>query len=254
MSLERYFAGDGALGYLQAQAACLAAVGSPAFNVAFLELVETVIKADQCMVFSYQEPRPECYLSYAQNPNKFATNIAQRYLRSGFRDDPLRPMVDELRGTDDVRVVNFADIKDGMSQDYLETFFVAQEISDKISVICSGRGETLVLNFYRYQQNGPFVVSAPALRTAFWQTIAHMALLHFTDPGRSALTSPLNSLSAREKDICEAMLQGHTSEAIAWRLDISPNTVKTYRQRAYAKLGINSKSALFALCNGPSGR
>jgi DNA-binding CsgD family transcriptional regulator len=44
------------------------------------------------------------------------------------------------------------------------------------------------------------------------------------------------------------VLDGLTSDAIAWRLDISLNTVKTYRKRAYAKLGINSKTALFTLC------
>jgi DNA-binding CsgD family transcriptional regulator len=74
--------------------------------------------------------------------------------------------------------------------------------------------------------------------------------MHYTSKLSQDLRSPLNSLSQREKVICEAMLKGLTSDAIAWELDLSVNTVNTYRQRAYSKLGINSKSALFALCSG----
>lgn len=248
MSLESFFSGQGAVTYLQASAACLSAIGTQGFNTAFLDIIESVIKADQCMIFSYKGTRPECYLSYAPRQNTAALNSAQRYLRDGFRTDPLQRFIEATKGTRSVQVVNLDDLKDEMPPDYRETFFSARGIIDKMSIICSDGQETLVLNFYRFEENGRFAVSDTSLRLPFWTTIAHMALLHFSNARLDDLTSPLNSLSAREKSICEAMLNGMTSEAIAWRLDISPSTVKTYRQRAYAKLGINSKSALFALC------
>lgn len=251
MSLESYFSGKGAPKYLQALADCMKTIGSPEFNAAFLAVIESVIKADQCMIFSYRDVRPECYLSYTRRHKKTATNLAQKYLREGFRDDPLRPIIHEVRITGETRIINFSEIRALMPRDYFDTFFGSRGIGDKISIISSGKSETLVLSFYRFEENGDFVVSDDALRLPFWEVISQMAQLHFSDPDSMELKNPLNSLSAREKDICEAMLNGLTSDAIAWRLDISANTVKTYRQRAYAKLGINSKTALFALCKCP---
>ena len=40
---------------------------------------------------------------------------------------------------------------------------------------------------------------------------------------------------------------GYRAEAIAARLDISPNTVATHRKRGYAKLHISSHTELFGI-------
>lgn len=251
MSLESFFSGKGAPKYLQSMSNCLLAIGSPEFNSQFLDLIENVIRADQCMIFSYKTDRPDCYLSYIRRHKKSALNIAQRYLREGYRDDPLRPVVNKVRDTGQTVICSLSEIQTKMSEEYYDTYFNARGISDKISVISARRDEALVLNFYRFEENGHFGVSEDSLRVPFWGSVASMALLHFLDPDSLELKTPLNSLSTREKAICEAMLNGMTTDSIAWRLDISPSTVKTYRQRAYAKLGINSKAALFALCRNP---
>ncbi|MFC6668732.1 response regulator transcription factor [Marinobacterium aestuariivivens] len=55
------------------------------------------------------------------------------------------------------------------------------------------------------------------------------------------------SLSEREAQICEMILQGHTAKTIGRRLSLSENSVVTYRKRAYRKLGISRKSELIEL-------
>jgi DNA-binding CsgD family transcriptional regulator len=54
-------------------------------------------------------------------------------------------------------------------------------------------------------------------------------------------------LTARELDVCVRLLQGLTHEGIACDLDLSVPTVKTYRNRAFSRLGIHFRNELFAL-------
>lgn len=54
-------------------------------------------------------------------------------------------------------------------------------------------------------------------------------------------------LTGRERDVCERLLKGWTHDGIAADLRVSPATVKTYRDRAFARLGIHHRNELFAL-------
>jgi len=54
-------------------------------------------------------------------------------------------------------------------------------------------------------------------------------------------------LSRREKEICDLLLSGCASDAIALRLQISRHTVKDHRKNIFRKLQIVSLAELFAL-------
>ena len=54
-------------------------------------------------------------------------------------------------------------------------------------------------------------------------------------------------LTAREVQVADLTMQGLSYTEIADELELSPNTIKTYRQSLYAKLGINSRRELFAM-------
>ena len=53
-------------------------------------------------------------------------------------------------------------------------------------------------------------------------------------------------LSPREQAVALMILKGHSNESIALNLGVSLATVKTHRQRIYAKLSISSQRELFA--------
>ena len=53
-------------------------------------------------------------------------------------------------------------------------------------------------------------------------------------------------MPAREMEVCARLLQGMSHDGIACDLGISPTTVKTYRNRAFARLGIHRNNELFA--------
>ena len=53
-------------------------------------------------------------------------------------------------------------------------------------------------------------------------------------------------LSAREREIVELVLAGHTSREVAAALGITKSSVDTYRARVFRKLGVDSRSELYA--------
>lgn len=58
---------------------------------------------------------------------------------------------------------------------------------------------------------------------------------------------PFIKLSNRETEVCDRILKGMTAEAIADELQLAVSSVSTLRKRAYNKIGISSRSQLFAL-------
>jgi DNA-binding NarL/FixJ family response regulator len=65
-------------------------------------------------------------------------------------------------------------------------------------------------------------------------------------------TSPLESLSRRERQILQLIAEGKTSAEVGAMLFLSPKTVDTYRSRMMHKLGIGDLPNLvkFAIQNG----
>lgn len=70
--------------------------------------------------------------------------------------------------------------------------------------------------------------------------------------GERRAASPLESLSKRERDILQHIVDGRSNKDTARLLNISVKTVETYRSRMLQKLGINNTAELvkFAIGHG----
>ena len=55
---------------------------------------------------------------------------------------------------------------------------------------------------------------------------------------------PLAALSEREREVLQLLAEGHDSQVIASKINLSPKTVHTYRSRIMHKLGLNDTTAL----------
>jgi DNA-binding NarL/FixJ family response regulator len=66
------------------------------------------------------------------------------------------------------------------------------------------------------------------------------------------LKSPIESLSVREREVLQLVVEGKSSAEIAGILSLSPKTVETYRSRLMQKLNINDIPSLvkFAIQHG----
>jgi DNA-binding NarL/FixJ family response regulator len=68
---------------------------------------------------------------------------------------------------------------------------------------------------------------------------------------QSVTRSPLERLSAREREVLHRTVEGYSSMQIALQLSLSRKTIDTYRSRLMVKLGVSNRSALirFAIQN-----
>lgn len=76
------------------------------------------------------------------------------------------------------------------------------------------------------------------------------------DGGDAVIQDPLGGLSARERQVMQMVVEGHTSAEAGLRLGLSPKSIDTYRSRLMAKLGIDDLPTLvkFALRHGLTGK
>jgi len=68
--------------------------------------------------------------------------------------------------------------------------------------------------------------------------------LELNAPFRAGRASPLESLSARERQVLQLVVEGRSSAQIAASIHLSPKTVETYRGRLMTKLGVRDVPAL----------
>lgn len=213
--------------------ACLALAGQDGWATPFLALVAAT-GAAQVMVFSYRDDHAACLLSRNFNAQALGGMLAEDYLDDWFRQDPLVAEVMALpagglmlaRGTPEVPAA------------YRARFFDRPGLAGKTAVLTAGARLRLIVNLYWTEAASQG--SLPAL-------LGRLALQHF-EARLSEEPAALAVLSDRERAVCLGMLAGKKAEAIAADLGVAPSSVVTYRRRAYEKLGISSRGALFAIC------
>lgn len=219
---------------------CLAALGTEAFAPAFADFVET-LGIDQIMVFAINADHARCLLSRHFSRAALAGQLAETYLDGWYLEDPLLP---DLRaaapGT--VTLCRFDGIEARMSPEYRRIFFDAPGLLTKTTLLAVGTRLRLFVSLYQTGTDRP----APDLA----RLAGRLALMHFEASGQSTTPPALAVLSTRERAVCLGILSGQKAEAIAADLNVAPSTVITYRKRAYAKLGITSRTSLFAICKG----
>jgi DNA-binding CsgD family transcriptional regulator len=142
--------------------------------------------------------------------------------------------------------------------------YEAHGVAERLSIVRQQADDTVfAINFYRHVHQRAFsdgqVAALEGLAPALLAlTQKHLALAQPPAPDRPAASASLQSLAqrltrlngqltARELDVCARLLQGMTQEGVATDLGLSLPTVRTYRNRAFARLGIHFRNELFAL-------
>lgn len=93
------------------------------------------------------------------------------------------------------------------------------------------------------EYNGAPMSPAIARKTLKWLKEGH-------GPGEPKKTSPvIDILTDREQELLRLLVEGHDYKAIAQKLFISPQTVRTHISRIYEKLHINSKAQAILLAH-----
>jgi DNA-binding CsgD family transcriptional regulator len=133
-------------------------------------------------------------------------------------------------------------------------------LAERLSVAAlEADGSLLAVNLYHHEHQGAFSAAererfadiAPLLLVAVRRQLALARADGDGAPAaqaspRQRLASACPKLTPRELDICERLLRGYSHDGVAADLGLTVATVKTYRARAFARLGLHFRSELFA--------
>jgi len=183
--------------------------------------------------------------------NNFAAHRGiDNYIRFTHRINPMLGAVGALRARD----FSLRPVKADAVASYVE-LTTEEELGfrtvgwprrqEEIGLYLESRAGLIELGFYRPRGRS----GAPANKVRALQALAaplgaafdrHQELVARDTPLRGG------ALSAREREVCDLLLLGCSSVAIALRLNISRHTVKDHRKRIFRKLQIGSLAELFA--------
>lgn len=152
--------------------------------------------------------------------------------------------------------------------------YEAHGVRERISVVEHEGNSVFAVNLYRHDHQRPFTdaqiaafegVAVPLLELARKHILLTTARPHadkrlaggarLAQPTPATLTAVQlrerllalsGELTMRELDVCVRLAQGMTHDGIAGDLGLGIATVKTYRNRAFARLGIHFRNELFA--------
>jgi len=116
---------------------------------------------------------------------------------------------------------------------------------EELDLYVEADGSLVEFGFYRERRRCPVPAERVATLHRLSMPVAAAFTRHFAldrQPRRLAAR-----LSAREREVCDLLLRGCSSEAIALRLGISRHTVKDHRKHIFRKLAVGSLAELFAL-------
>jgi DNA-binding CsgD family transcriptional regulator len=145
-------------------------------------------------------------------------------------------------------------------QAHRAAIYSRHQIRERLSLVDeSNSNRFLALNLYRYAAPDCLEVdhidAIEAIATAVLACVQkHIEISEraFASPQirpRESLIDLCPVLTTRELDTCVGLLLGRTYDGIAADLDLSVATVKTYRMRAFDKLGVHSRAELYAKLN-----
>ena len=134
-----------------------------------------------------------------------------------------------------------------------ERIYTRHKLRERLSIVSRDKaGGLLAINLYRHEDLPVFtdeevdwVGTSASLLTSCVQR--HLELAGAQDDAPHGV---LAGLTRREREVCERLLRGWTYEGVAADLGVAAGTVKTYRDRAFDRLGIHHRNELFALAMG----
>lgn len=149
--------------------------------------------------------------------------------------------------------------------EHRKAIYIRHGLRERVSLVAGdasggGGGGVLAVNLYRGMEQSSFRDDEVDLLCSLAPPLLATVQLHLrlTAPqhaehmqGGDAVTlnpepAALAGLPRREREVCQRLLRGWTYDGIAADLGISAGTVKTYRNRAFERMGLHHRNELFA--------
>lgn len=243
--------------------AVIAAMGEDGFAPALTSLLQGVAPYTYTVVFGYSgAARPlDLYDDFPASKRRIFVSDYQEgpYLLDPFYLAATRPVPAGLYRIRDLAPDRF------YQGEYFRNYYVQTGLAEEIGFFVDfPQGATVILSLMRDER--PFQNREMKALAELRPVVEAAIRRHWADlPARfdqssqtrqgSAIESQLDRsfhsfgdgvLTAREREIVEHTLKGHSAEAVGRILGISPGTVRIHRRNIYAKLRISSQGELFS--------
>ena len=229
------------------------AIGDPDFGGQLIATIRSVSEADHVMAFAFLPNQPpRVVVSAGMFDEAAAARAAATYAGSLYLLDP---NYGAIRRSRQGSAWFEAMAADG-GEHFQEAFFGACGVSDAIAfancqkdivfyvIIMRGGGQKFAKGqTWLLMQLGEVIVAN--IHKHFSYMHALNGKNQFVIDRVLAEAPAFAMLTPRERRVCLGILTGYTSESIGFNLEISINSVLTYRKRLYDKLDISSQNELF---------
>jgi DNA-binding CsgD family transcriptional regulator len=247
-----------------AQAALIGMIphlGSPGFKRHALAAINLGLASGSWSVYRIRRDAPPvCYLSESHGRPDTTPACLHAYRTWLYRHDRTFEALSD-GAIDRVRALHLtaADVPDARHR---HAIYERHQLRERLSVAAAGPDDSILsVNLYRHadqpgfgeRELALFSHLAPGLFAMVARQIELCAPAASLPGGltreryRDILLQLEPALPQRELDVCVRLLGGMSHDGIACDLGISATTVKTYRNRAYARFGIHHNNELFAL-------
>lgn len=234
-------------------AGLIGGIGSPDFGQRGIEQLERLLPLGWWTVFRmFDDAPPHLLVGGHLHADDCVADAFGAYHGGLYRSDHIFAQVrDRVRKGSAVMTYLRAS---EMQRAHRQRIYAPYGLSERLSLLRNDDADgVLSINLYRHvdqpfiddderdllQQIGPLLLACVS---------RHLALA----PSSNA-ESILGVLPRREREVCERLLRGWTHAGIAADLKVAPTTIKTYRDRAFDRLGIHHRNELFALMMNDAG-
>jgi len=238
------------------------AIGMPAFDDRLLAAVNGFVRVDHLTALTYSSNEGLQQLCVASRVDAIGVrSLTRDYVAQHHRLDP--NFVELRRQTRSRKIeVRRHDPRRLKARAYQRRFYTTAGIVDKVSYLWRSSGIVYYVNLYRTTRTGHYAKEEVRRLEAVARLVASLVRLHggrtrveaaFAVGNASGLMERLvgllgERLTSREQAVLVNILMGLRTEGIALQLGVQEESIKTFRKRAYAKLGISSQAELFARC------
>lgn len=236
------------------------AIGEPGFAARALDLVNAAFEVDFLSVYGVNGDRvPRMFMSASRAAYDVSDDCFRSYQRGLYKCDRTFSVAKEMAVAGIPALTHWNERE--MPSPHRDQIYRRHGIVERLSVVSADEQRGLLaINLYRYAASGGFrdrdfeaaeSIGRPLLacvRKHLRVSALIEASSRTNDPGdtRGKLIARCPDLTERELDVCERLLRGWTYDGISHDLGLTVPTVKTYRARAFERLGIHFRSELFA--------
>lgn len=229
-------------------------LGQPRFRSLLLETLQPLVPAASFSVYrTGHRSVPQLFLSGSLGVPDTTRDCWLAYLSGPYRSD--RTLVAEAQGEEQPLLCHLT--AQEVPAQHRARVYEAHGVAERVSVVQAREDGLFAVNFYRHQHQAPFSDTQVADFEALAPALLALARKHVALGVVDATSEPLTqaqrllalqpALTPRELDVCVRLLRGMTYDGIASDLGLSVTSVKTYRNRAFERLGIHFRNELFAL-------